>query len=73
MKKLIIILSSILFLNSISATETIETDITENSIIKYKWYTEKQTDGIYHKINEPLPGYKEDINNIIYGKTSSWD
>ena len=73
MKKITIILLSLLFLNNVKATEIIETDITENAIIKYKWYIEKETDGTYHKINESLPGYIEDKNKITHGKYSNWD
>jgi len=73
MKLLTIFLSSILFLNNIYAKETISKDITDNTIIKYKWYLENKIDGVYHKINESLSGYKEDINNISYGKYSDWN
>lgn len=60
-----IILLYVLQISSVKANEKI--DITNNSTIKYKWYTEEKTEGKYYPKGEKLEGYYEDIYDIKYG------
>lgn len=75
-KKIILIITILLFimLKPIFAAEKL--DITADAIIKYKWYIEEEDkeSGTYYQKGKVLEEYYENPDLTIYGKgTASWD
>ena len=70
--KLVFILICVFFnINKIYGLEN--KNITDNAIIKYKWYKEEITDGRYYPKKDKLEGYLEDPFKVQYGNYSIWN
>lgn len=48
-------------------------NITNDAIVKFKWYKLYEYNGTYYEKGENLDGYFEDENRIIYGNYTNWD
>lgn len=68
MKKLLIILITILFVNDVYATNT-----DNISKVEYKWYKEEKIEETYYPKKDKLLGFNEDENQIKFGNYSEWN
>ncbi len=68
MKKLLVIFLYIV----LSIDNVLAEDITGIADIKYKWYKQEETDGIYYSKKDKLDGYLEDVQNIQYDDYTEW-
>ena len=69
MKKLLVIFLYIF----LSIDNVLAEDITGIADIKYKWYKQEETDGIYYPKKDKLDGYLEDVQNIQYDDYTEWN
>ena len=70
MKKIFLLLIFIFCVDSVMALT--ETDITNDTDVKFKWYREVITDELYYPKKDVLDGYYQDDKNVEYGPYSEW-
>lgn len=68
MKKVLIILITLLFVNDVYATNT-----DNISKVEYKWYKEEKIEETYYPKKDKLLGFNEDENQIKFGDYSEWN
>jgi len=71
MRKIFILLSMYLLCIPKVFANT-NTDITNDVLIKFKWYHDEVTEGFYYPKKDKLSDYFEDATNIEYGEYSDW-